>query len=107
MSWLADWRLKHVARRYAQRLPARLSANWGSSKTYTKGQIDTAILEARLDPNSSYVAYAIYLPPEELAALQHHFSRHSIHAVQAAFERERPRSAGSQSGDYYESGLAP
>jgi hypothetical protein len=107
MSWLEDWRLDRIARKYAQRLPARLSANWGSSKTYTKSQIDTAILEARLDPNSSYVAYAIFLPPDELASLEHRFSRHSILAVQAAFERVRPRSAGSQSGDYYESGLAP
>jgi hypothetical protein len=106
MGWFARWRLNRAARQYAQRLPRRLRAGWGSSKTYTRGQIDTSVRALRLDARYVYIAYAVFLTPDELAGLESVFVTFSASEARDAFDRWRPWAATWHVSDDYGIGAA-
>jgi hypothetical protein len=101
MGWFAKWRLNRAAKQYARRLPRRLRQGWGGSKTYTRGQIDTAVRDLRLDPRYVFIAYAVFLPPEDTASSETEFAEFTAAEVRAAFAswRTLPTSWGANS-DY-------
>ena len=82
-----------------------LHAGWGVSRTYTPGQINAAIKRARLDQGRSYIAYAVFLPPETLGATPSLLAGRTRLELIAAFERYRPLSTLLQRSEFYESGI--
>ena len=111
MGWFARWRLNRAAKQYARRLPRRLRQGWGASKTYTRGQIDAAVGDLRLDANYVFIAYAVFLSPEDLEASQAAFAGFTASEARGAFDSWRPSPSGwgantdyGSSGDYGDGG---
>jgi hypothetical protein len=107
MGWLRQWRLALAARPYAQQLRNRLVQGWGASRTYTRGQIDAAAHDLRLNPKYILIAYAAFLSGEELAAARHLYTEFTEKDARIAFSRWRPASMDGQedaSGGLYSTG---
>jgi hypothetical protein len=69
MSWWGRRRLKRAAKIYGRRLPATLREGWGSSETYTPGQIAAAIKRGRLNPKFAALGYAAFMSEEQFNAV--------------------------------------
>jgi hypothetical protein len=61
MSWLEAFRLRRAAIAYARKLPNHLARAYGRGRTYTPGQIRTAVDALKLDPQFVALALAAYL----------------------------------------------
>ena len=106
MGWFAKWRLNRAARRYALRLLRRLRQGWGTSKTYTQGQIDAAVLDLRLDPKYVFIAYAVFLSPDDLTASEAAFLEFTPAQAKVAFDNWRPISTQWSPSDSYDGSYA-
>jgi hypothetical protein len=58
--WWTRFELRRAAKRYADKLPSHLSQSYGKSRTYTSGQLTTAVQHLGLSPRHIALAFAAY-----------------------------------------------
>ncbi len=91
MGWLEDRKRVQAAKRYASLLPRRLSEAYGHSKSYTEGQIRTAVAFLKLDPDYIAFAFAAFQTLEDYELLRPNLGfAPAYEEAQAEFERRLP-----------------
>jgi hypothetical protein len=71
MNIFTRWALHRAARRYARLLPGELPADYGSSDTYTAGQVAAALDRRGEDGRYVAIAYAAFLTEADYLGLAH------------------------------------
>ena len=66
---ISAWLKRRAAKRYALRLGPCLLRHFGSSATYSRGQIERGIAETGLNPRYAALGYACFLEEADYQAL--------------------------------------
>jgi hypothetical protein len=105
-TWLERWRHDRAARRYGQRLPAQLQADYGAAEHYTAPQIARSAKQAGLSAKYVCIGQAVFLPEAEYQRLVagqggSPFSRDSLRAMFLRHAPPRPvtGNAGAATSD--------
>jgi len=106
MKLLAEFRKRRALKRYAQKLPGQLFADYGASEHFTPAQINAAVAKLKLDREFIVYGYAGFLPEATFSQLAPQMpDRPAYEEVRAELLRYGPPRSSS-SGNFYESGLA-